>query len=95
MQVADKIQSLEHLSQVELVGALDKYLGTERRLLGCFILYLIEFDRRKIFRELGFSSSYQWMTSGLGLSESSADRRMNAVRIMVLSMIFARGKRRR
>ena len=38
MQVAEKIQSLEHLSQVELVGALDKYLGAERRLLGCFIL---------------------------------------------------------
>jgi len=83
MQVAEKIQSLEHLSQVELVGALDKYLGAERRLLGCFILYLIEFDRRKIFRELGFSSSYQWMTSGLGLSESSAVRRTNAARIMV------------
>jgi 5-methylcytosine-specific restriction endonuclease McrA len=83
MQVAEKIQSLEHLSQVELVGALDKYIGTERRLLGCFILYLIEFDRRKIFRDVGFSSSYQWMTSGLGLSESSAVRRMNAARIMV------------
>lgn len=83
MQVAEKIQSLEHLSQVELVEALDKYLGTERRLLGCFILYLIEFDRRKIFREIGFSSSYQWMTSGLGLSESSAVRRTNAARIMV------------
>ena len=83
MQVVEKIQSLENLSQVELVGALDKYLGTERRLLGFFILYLIEFDRRKIFRELGFSSSYQWMTNGLGLSESSAVRRMNAARIMV------------
>ena len=83
MQVAEKIQSLEYLSQVELVGALDKYLGAERRLLGCFILYLIEFDRRKIFRELGFSSSYQWMTSGLGLSESSSVCRMNAARIIV------------
>lgn len=95
MQVAEKIQSLEHLSQVELVGALDKYLGAERRLLACFILYLIEFDRRKIFRELGFSSSYHWMTNGLGMAESGAVRRMNAARIMVrypqmAQMIFSK-----
>ncbi len=82
MMIKEWMASIRGLSQDELVSALDRFYKGERRVQAAFVGHLAEFEERKIFRELGYGSSYQWMTVGLGMSEATANRRIHVARLM-------------
>jgi 5-methylcytosine-specific restriction endonuclease McrA len=67
----------------ELTSRLYALRAAERKLIVEFLGYLGELDARKIYLELGFSSTFAFCTDHLGLSKSSAYRRTTAARLMV------------
>jgi hypothetical protein len=71
------------LSAGELTSRLYSLRAAERKLIVEFLGYLGELDARKIYLELGFSSTFAFCTDHLGLSKSSAYRRTTAARLMV------------
>ncbi|HVE14197.1 MAG TPA: hypothetical protein VNI01_12430, partial [Elusimicrobiota bacterium] len=46
-----------------------------------FIRYLMEFDRRRAFLDLGYSSTFNYCTQALGFSAAMAFRRIRAARL--------------
>src|SRR5262249_9485874 len=54
-----------------------------------FLLYLAELDRRKLYLELGFSSTFAFLTDHLGLTRSSAFRRTTAARLVARFPVVA------
>jgi hypothetical protein len=59
------------------------HLGREERRLTSEIVALVrEAERRRLWAELGFASSFDWLTRGHGYSEGSAHRRISAARLV-------------
>src|SRR5450755_4622948 len=65
----------------ELLAALSALVKRERELLADFLAHLAELDERRLFLELGFPSLFAYCTDALGLSRSSAGRRIAAARV--------------
>ncbi|NDE17217.1 HNH endonuclease [bacterium] len=82
MNIKEWMESIRGLGQDELVTALNRVCKGERRVQAAFIGHLAGFEERKVFRELGYGSSYQWMTVGLGMSEATANRRIQVARLI-------------
>jgi hypothetical protein len=76
------LPSLNHLSQQELVDALNDLRKKESVALADIVLHLSEVDSRKIYRDLGYPSLYAYCTIALGYSESAAYRRITAARCL-------------
>ena len=74
------MKSLKNLSDKDLLNHLSKLVKKEHDLTLEILGHLIEVERRKIYRGLGYSSMYAYCTGGLGYSESSASRRIYAAR---------------
>jgi len=62
---------------------LGRLLASERKLRVEFLLSLAEFDRRRLYLELGYSSLFVYLKEVLGLSDGSAFRRMTVCRLLV------------
>src|SRR5580700_6327257 len=54
----------------------------ERKITAEVVDYLREIDRRKVYLELGYTSSFSFLTKGLGYSPSAAQRRIDSARLM-------------
>jgi hypothetical protein len=54
----------------------------ERELLYDILLTIKEINSRKLYLELGFSSLFSYLTTGVGYGESSAFRRIEAARLL-------------
>jgi hypothetical protein len=67
---ADLIQRLHDLSRLE------KKTTTE------LIVVIQEFDQRRLYLDLGHTSLYQYLTKGLAYSPGSAQRRIDAARML-------------
>ena len=74
------VRSLKTLSDKELLNQLTKLVKQELDLTLEILPHLIEVEKRKIFRSLGYRSMFVYCTEGLGYSESSACRRIYAAR---------------
>lgn len=79
------LPSLKDLSDSLLLDNVRAIKNVEDQAIADFVLYLAEVDSRKLYREVGFSSLFSYCTSsitesGLGYSESSAFRRIQAAR---------------
>ena len=74
---------IARLADGELTSRLYSLRASERQLLVEFLAYLGELDARKTYLELGFSSTFVFLTDHLGLTRSSAYRRTIAARLMV------------
>src|SRR5215831_3464634 len=83
------LPSLAGLSPDKLTARLYELRAQERVLLVEFLAYLGELDRRRLYLELGFSSTFAFATSYLGLTNSSAFRRVTAARLMVRFPVVA------
>ena len=70
------------LSDLELTSSLDSLAQRERENTLELLRYLIEFDSRALYRELGYSSLFDYCTRRLKLSEASAYRRISAARCL-------------
>ena len=80
---------IARLPSGELTSRLYSLRVAERQLLVEFLAYLGELDARKVFLELGFKSTFAFCTDHLGLTRSSAHRRMIAARLMVRFPVVA------
>ena len=88
MTIVNRID-IARLPSDELTSRLYSLRVAERQLLVEFLAYLGELDMRKVFLELGFKSTFAFCTDHLGLTRSSAYRRMTAARLMVRFPVVA------
>ena len=72
--------SLKNITNEILVANLKSMKDKENATLAEIVHYLSELDCRQIYRDLGYSSLFSFCTEGLGYSESSASRRIQAAR---------------
>ena len=76
---------MENLSQLPshaLTARLYELRKQERTLLVEFLAYLAELDRRQLYLELGFSSTFAFLVDHLGYTRSAAFRRTTAARLV-------------
>src|SRR5581483_9446867 len=66
----------------QFVDRLSSRLQNEKRELVLFLVELADFDARKLALELGYPSTLGCLTGELGLTESSACRRIAAARLL-------------
>ena len=74
--------NLSTLSDLELSASLEKLTGNEREVTLRILYHLIEIERRGLFRELGYSSLFDYCTRKLKYSEGSAYKRITASRCL-------------
>jgi len=79
------LPSLKELSDNLLLDNVKAFKQVEDQTIADLVLYLSEVDARKIYRDIGFSSLFSYCSSsvadgGLGYSEGSAYRRIQAAR---------------
>jgi HNH endonuclease len=74
--------NLKSISDSDLLVQIKNLAGEERRITTEVLLHLREIEARHLFAELGFSSLYEYCTKELGYSESSAWRRISAMRLL-------------
>jgi hypothetical protein len=65
----------------ELLAALAVLVKREQALLSDVLAHLAELDERRLFLDLGYASLFAYCTDALGLSKSSAGRRIAAARV--------------
>ena len=79
------LPSLNNLTDQSLLNNVKDLKQFENKTIADLVLYLSEVDARKLYRDIGFSSLFSYCTTliddgGLGYSEGSAYRRIQAAR---------------
>lgn len=74
--------NLKKLSRDELDQRFRSFAQKERDLLYEILQTLKEIDSRRLYLELGFPSLFAYLTEGIGYSEGSAQRRIDAARLL-------------
>lgn len=72
--------SLGHVSDQVLLRDLRALLAKDRQTLAAMLAHLGEVDRRKLYRQSAYASTYKWCVGELHFSESAAYRRIEAAR---------------
>lgn len=70
------------MTNQEIERRLKKLVSTERKITNEILKLIRLADERKLFLDLGHSSLFDWLTKGLGYSESAAQRRINSARLL-------------
>ena len=70
------------LSSKALVGKLESLLGNERQSLVEFLGYLADAEERRIPLDLGYPSTWLFLTKRLKVPDSNATRRITASRLL-------------
>src|SRR5215471_4196088 len=83
------MSTLSCLSPAELTDRLYELRSKERALLVEFLVYLGELDRRKLYLDIGFASSFESCVGHLGLSNGATFRRLTAARLFVRFPVLA------
>lgn len=78
------MQAVETLSDRELIQETGRLRAREKEALYGLLLHLDEIDKRKLYRDEGYSSLFTYLTEGLGYSEASAYRRVEGARFLKL-----------
>lgn len=73
--------ALRSLTDRQLVAALTTLAAFERAAIARLVAALAEFDRRRLFLPLGYTSLFAYCTNRLGLSQDEAFYRIEAARI--------------
>ncbi len=74
--------NLKTLSNETLNQNLKSFVKLERELLSEILLLISEVDRRKLYLKLAYPSLFEYLTKELGYSFGSAQRRIDAARLM-------------
>lgn len=69
------------MTDQEITSRLERLVRTERKITNEILRLVRLADERRVYLELGFSSLFDWMTKGLGYSESAAGRRIASARL--------------
>jgi hypothetical protein len=80
--IAIRKNPLTSLSDSQIIRCLDDLVQKERETTIKVLLHIIEFDRRKLYLGIGYSSLYNYCVMHLGYSESAAMRRIKTSRII-------------
>jgi hypothetical protein len=78
--MAELIAICQAVPNRTLIDRLKNLSRIERRSLALLIVHLIEFDKRKLYADEGYSSLFAYCTKELHYSESSAGKRIYAAR---------------
>ncbi len=73
---------MNHLSDNQLLAAIENLVSRERELLNDVLLHLREIDRRKLFSKLGYPSLIAYAMEKLKYSPDQAGRRIAAMRLL-------------
>jgi hypothetical protein len=76
------MKNISSLQSSELLSGTLSLAREERRITLALIEHLREIERRMLFAELGYSSLFDFAVGHLGLSEGSAARRIQAMRLI-------------
>jgi len=71
-----------NLSNEELLKRVRSYVNIERKTQARFMVHLAEVEQRKLFAIEGYSSLFAYCVQELGLSESSALKRIQVARLL-------------
>ena len=74
--------NIDKLSDQDLTSTLDSIALRERENTVELLRHLIEFNSRKLYRELGYPSLFEYCAGRLKLSHGSAYRRVSAARCL-------------
>jgi hypothetical protein len=74
--------NLQKLSNEELALNLKNLISKEREILSLILEHILEIDRRKFYLKMAYSSLFDYLTKHLGYSSGSAQRRIDAARLM-------------
>ena len=74
--------NLQTLSNEELTNNLKSLISKEREILSQILEHILEIDRRKFYLKMAYSSLFDYLTKHLGYSAGSAQRRIDAARLM-------------
>src|SRR6478672_4085588 len=74
--------NLEKLSNEELDDKLKSLVRQEREILSEILEHICEIDRRKFYLKMAYSSLFDYLTRHLGYSAGSAQRRIDAARLL-------------
>lgn len=81
-ELKKKWEWIQKLSNEELLTALRTKVAQEREILEEVLLLIKELDARSLHLEKGFPSLFDFLTREIGYSEGSAQRRIDAVRLI-------------
>jgi 5-methylcytosine-specific restriction endonuclease McrA len=86
--------SLRSLSERDILSRTQELVARERKLTLSVLLHLNEIERRKLHLKRGYASMFVYCTTGLGYSESAANRRIRTARCIacfpeVLELLLA------
>src|SRR6476469_4288027 len=73
---------LQKLSNEELDLNLKSLVLKEREILSSILEHICEIDRRKFYLKMAYSSLFDYLTKHLGYSAGSAQRRIDAARLL-------------
>ncbi|MDG0815921.1 HNH endonuclease [Bdellovibrio svalbardensis] len=76
------MELLNDLDSEELLRKTQELVSQERHIQAELLHYLKEIERRKLFLERGYGSLFDFVAKELGYSESSAYRRIQAMRLL-------------
>ena len=76
------MDGIKTISNDALIEDLKKMVADERKLLTTILHHLKEVEERRLYLERGYSSLFAFITEELGYSESAAQRRIQAMRLM-------------
>lgn len=76
------LNSLTNVSDVELLSSVKSIKSSEDKAVAQIVLHLYELNIRKLYRDAGYPSLFNYCVSALGYSESSAYRRMVAAKAL-------------
>lgn len=74
--------SINNATDQVLISKCELLSKKESEVTATFLVHILEFDRRKLYLDLGYSSLYAWMTEHLKYSEPAAMRRIKAARLL-------------
>jgi hypothetical protein len=74
--------NLEKLSNEELDDKLKSLVRQEREILSEILVHICEIDRRKFYLKMAYSSLFDYLTRHLGYIAGSAQRRIDAARLL-------------
>ncbi|MFZ4404298.1 MAG: hypothetical protein ACOYOK_09380, partial [Pseudobdellovibrionaceae bacterium] len=74
--------ALQNLASEALHSKLLELTSRERKLTTHILWHLAEVDRRKLYLQMAFPSFFEYMVTGLGYAPASAQRRIDAARLL-------------
>ena len=74
--------NLKNLNSQQLNTKMKLFFDQENKLNHDILLHLVEVDRRRLYLEMAYPSLFEYLTLGIGFSAASAQRRIDAARLM-------------